>query len=275
MVVVWRAICSVHARDSHTGWWRLWRWQILIKFCMSQFKCYPPSVRGADLCSEKHSPRNYSWSFGCDQGHLLSQDICNGSWRKKDITRINSTKWRCWRIWFRITSNFKEKTRCPATWEIVHCRLPVRLWASIAEDPESIPDGQIRFKTVLTIVKTLSCRLSDVRRLIVKRELALKKFRKLAGDNWRVSKYICDIQSSDFTLPNKRLCWQLGKVSSVDLTVQQNVFDLKLPDQLPSAMKGNPNYIKQRTPEWILLRSLSPVTGTCSSLHNALCQRTW
>ena len=45
------------------------------------------------------------------------------------------------------------------------------------------------------VVLTLSCRIRDLRNIQLKQEMALEKFKKLAGEDWRKSKYIWAISS--------------------------------------------------------------------------------
>ena len=161
----------------------------------------------------------------------------------------------------------------------------------------SIVDEHVHLSEKLqSVLLVITGRIGEVRLLHLQRALSLDKFPKLGGDNWRQSKFIYVISSIQTSLYQirefitnwmscmKALIWcictvrgsvqELAMGTHVDMTTQINLYMYELipPEQLATEFKSNPNFIKQRKPQWFELRKKAPITG--STLHNGLCQRT-
>jgi len=127
-------------------------------------------------------------------------------------------------------------------------------------------------------------RVKDLRLLFQKQKLALKKFQKEAGEDWRNSKYvyaISSVQSMIYQIQTivRRLLEVnnslLGIGSSlhstqdmfvegklVDSFSQKNWVTLKEPTELPTALADNSRLIKQRSEKWFEQRNQFKVTGS-------------
>lgn len=133
-------------------------------------------------------------------------------------------------------------------------------------------------------------RVKDLRLLFQKQKLALKKFQKEAGEDWRNSKYvyaISSVQSMIYQIQTivRRLLEVnnslLGIGSSlhstqdmfvegklVDSFSQKNWVTLKEPTELPTALADNSRLIKQRSEKWFEQRNQFKVTG--SKIYEAI-----
>ena len=151
----------------------------------------------------------------------------------------------------------------------------------------SVSDLQVYEKLCHT-VKMLSCRLKDLRELDVRLNNALIKFRKLAGDNWRNSKYvfvISSIQASQHQLKQTvaKLLSVIDdllsagakiqgsedfvKANEVDPSFQRNWVRLKSPSEISVDCRQT-QFIQQRSDDWFRIREEIPVSG--STLFTAL-----
>lgn len=148
---------------------------------------------------------------------------------------------------------------------------------------EHLPiDNQIT--NITNILALVSCRIKDLRILFKKQTLALRKFQKEAGDNWRTSRYvyaISSVQAMIFQIQVivKRLldvnnsllktgaCLQSSQNmfverNSIDSFTQKNWISLKEPDDLPDQYKGDIRFTKQRSDQWFEARKEFKVTGS-------------
>ena len=140
------------------------------------------------------------------------------------------------------------------------------------------------------IVLIVSERIKDLRMLFIKQKLALNKFHKEAGDDWRNSRFVYAISSiqaqayqvrqmiKELLDVNKSLvcvgafvCNQ-GEVfvsdMQTDCFLEENCITLKDQSSIPENLRTNARFIKQRSEEWFELRKRFKVTG--SSLYGAL-----
>ena len=135
-----------------------------------------------------------------------------------------------------------------------------------------------------TMVLLISNRIKDLRQLYVKQTLALKKFSKEAGEDWRNSKFVYAISSVQLMIHQiksliKRLLEANDALIHIGATLngtmndfvtskvtdtysQGNWVSLKEPADIPEALKNDSQFIKQRTPEWFKLREKFPITGS-------------
>ena len=140
------------------------------------------------------------------------------------------------------------------------------------------------------VIHIVSIRIKDLRMLLMKQKLALSKFEKEAGDDWRNSRYVYAISSIQAQIYQVRnVVRQLLDVNNevlslgasvrntshsfvsgthIDCFTQDNWITLKEPNQLPVEVKSEGRFIKQRSTEWFDLRAGYKVTG--SSLYGAL-----
>lgn len=124
----------------------------------------------------------------------------------------------------------------------------------------------------------------DLRILFKKQTLALRKFQREAGDNWRTSRYvyaISSVQAMIFQIQVivKRLldvnnsllktgaCLQssqnmLVERNTIDSFTHKNWISLKEPDDLPDQYKGDIRFTKQRSGQWFEARKEFKVTGS-------------
>ncbi|XP_076094128.1 uncharacterized protein LOC143064860 [Mytilus galloprovincialis] len=159
---------------------------------------------------------------------------------------------------------------------------------TIAEWNEIQKDEKIR--KIETIIKIVSFRLKDLRKLLVSQQLALRKFRQEAGDNWRSSRFvyaISSVQASIYQLKAivKRLldanncllkegsnlvdsCGVFVVGNELDVYAQNNMVTLKEPEDLPEQFTDDIRYIKQRTEKWFTKRKNFKLTG--SKLYEGL-----
>lgn len=121
-------------------------------------------------------------------------------------------------------------------------------------------------------------RLRDVRNQIVKKCLAVEKFKKLGGADWKKSKYCFIITSLQVSiLQMKQNCTHLLKCTDaimccmanmqgnklfckydiLNLSTQENYYCLK--KNIGSSV--DTRYIKQKTDEWLSKRKEAKVTG--------------
>jgi len=129
-----------------------------------------------------------------------------------------------------------------------------------------------------------SNRLYDLRSLHVKQSLALAKFEKEAGSDWRNSKYIYAISSTQAFIYQLRglvqrlldinnsllelgssaceTCQDFCSSGKIYAFTHRNWITLKEPEDLPDQCRNISAYTKQRTPQWFDVRSTFPVTGS-------------
>ena len=152
----------------------------------------------------------------------------------------------------------------------------IESWCSLSEDD--------KMKKMEKIIRIVSIRIKDLRLLFVKQTLALKKFEKEAGSDWRNSKYVYAISSVHSIIFQLRALigglldannslLEVG--ASINKTVQSfcvsgNVdafshekwVSLKEPSDLPEHLQTESQFIKQRSKQWFDLRSKFPITGS-------------
>ena len=141
-----------------------------------------------------------------------------------------------------------------------------------------------------SIATAISQRIRDIRDLHRRQRFLKQKLEKLQARNIdHKDKYTFAISNTNNRMfrcraaiksglnLNDLLCEigsQLGSAGhmfqtglTLDLNAQQNIVQLKTPEDLPNTFQG-PEYIKQRTEAWFGIRKSAPVTG--STLHTAL-----
>ncbi|CAC5410294.1 unnamed protein product [Mytilus coruscus] len=140
------------------------------------------------------------------------------------------------------------------------------------------------------IVLITSYRIKDLRLLFMKQKLALSKFHKEVGDDWRSSRFVYAISSTQaqiyqvrqmvkelLDVNNSLICVGASVRKQADVFVsdmqtdcfsQDNWITLKDQSSIPEDLKTTPRFIKQRSEEWFQLREKFKVTG--SSLYKAL-----
>ena len=140
---------------------------------------------------------------------------------------------------------------------------------------------QATISKAFNVVHNISCHIKDLRHIGRNQYFALQKFRKLAGGDWRNSRYVFAISSIQATLHQSEVCAarlleinkRLGLVIScihgsegsfcnvdhLDVSYQPNFVRLKDPLDIESE---DLRYLKQRSNRWYHLRSAFRVTGS-------------
>ncbi|CAG2256016.1 unnamed protein product [Mytilus edulis] len=133
-------------------------------------------------------------------------------------------------------------------------------------------------------VKVVSVRIKDLRMLFLKQQMALNKFMKEGGKDWKKSKYvyaISSVQAQMFLIRNvvKKLLDSnsslllLGSLingtsqlfsenQSIDIFSQRNMFSLKEVEDIPEGLLNELRFIKQRSPQWFDARKQLKLTGS-------------
>lgn len=161
----------------------------------------------------------------------------------------------------------------------------------VKEEWSALSD-QEKCKQIETVLKTVSSRIADMRKLIVKQMFALKKFYNEAGNDWRSSKFVYAISSIQAhiyqiraviqkmlqvndslleigsRLKAKTLSYTFTADGVVDMYSQENWVSLKDVQDLPPSLSENARFIKQRSESWFANRKKYVLTG--STLYNAL-----
>ena len=149
-------------------------------------------------------------------------------------------------------------------------------WASLTDT-----DKLFKIQNIITIV---SKRIRDIRQLYVKQSMALKRFEKEAGSDWRNSKYVYAISSIQAFIyqikelihrlldTNNRLLEMGSRINGTindfckndkfDAFEHNNWITLKNPEDLPVHCENVCEYTKQRSPEWFKIRSNFSITGS-------------
>lgn len=133
------------------------------------------------------------------------------------------------------------------------------------------------------VIRMVSYRLKDLRQLYLKQKLALNKFQKEAGADWRNSRFvyaISSVQSQIFqiknvvqqllTVNNSLMCIGSSVNGSAtfvsdgqtDMYSQENWITLKEHSYLPEQFKSDSRFMKQRSVEWFDKRSKYVLTGS-------------
>lgn len=140
------------------------------------------------------------------------------------------------------------------------------------------------------VILMVTNRLKDLRVLFQNQKISLNNFSKKAGEDWRKSKYvfaISSIQTRIYQIKSvvKRLLdvndalLQEGSSlqdstqaftsnDSLDIYSQVNLITLKDPDDVPTSLKDNTKFIKQKTDPWFDRRKAFKVTG--STLYDGI-----
>ena len=145
-------------------------------------------------------------------------------------------------------------------------------------------DDTQKIDKIKFIIKIVSYRIKDLRILFLSQTMALKKFFKEAGDDWRTSRLVYAISSVQATIYQikaivKRLLqinnsllhqatainktensFKLGK--SVDAFAQSNWVSLKDPEELPEQFTERMRFVKQRSEQWFEKRKEFMLTGS-------------
>jgi hypothetical protein len=141
---------------------------------------------------------------------------------------------------------------------------------------------------VQNAIQVVGERAKECKELAIRQKMGLVKFKSMAGENWRDSKFvfvISELQASLFQLKElvenslvttsamlESTSILLGtyqnyaKENVVDISYQMNAITLKEPND--DVCEIEPRYLKQRSPIWHLLRKKARITG--SPLHSAL-----
>ena len=165
----------------------------------------------------------------------------------------------------------------------------VNLVESVIREWQSMSDAE-KIDKLTGAVLILSNRIKDLRVLYMKQRLALKRFHKEAGEDWRTSKYVYAISSVQALmfqiqsivkrcLDTNELMLKIGatinkadvcfsSASEIDTYSQKNCVTLKEPTGLPEEFSDDARFIKQRSPEWFALREQFRLTG--SKLYEAM-----
>lgn len=158
--------------------------------------------------------------------------------------------------------------------EILLVQMTMENWDATHDDE--------KIEKLSQIIQLISTRIKDLRFLFQKQKLALQKFQREAGEDWRNSRFVYAISSVQAMIYQiqiivKRLLsinnslLQLGAYvqnssqmfidgCKVDSFTQENWISLKDPDDLPETHKGNMAFTKQRSHEWFERRSNFKIT---------------
>lgn len=145
-------------------------------------------------------------------------------------------------------------------------------------------DNKQRLTHLESIIKIVSFRIKDLRKLFLNQTMAIKKFYKEAGENWRSSRLVYAISSVQATIYqikiiikrlldiNNRLLQKGSSINetsnafvvgaNTDAFTQRNWISLKEPDNIPEHLACDIRYIKQRSDKWFEKRKQFLLTGS-------------